>query len=331
MNPMRSGRRIRHGLALAVLVVAGSVTTAPAQTFGPDFTADYSFLDLGVVPGLPPFYGGLTLLPGDPNTLLIGGNANTFVGDLYTIGVVRDGSGHITGFSGPATFFAEAQYNDGGVVYGPGGVLFASQWPVNMLGQYLPGSSAPDKVIDLAALGVADSHSALNFVPAGFGGAGEMKLVSYIGGEFYTATFAPDGLGTFDILSVVQETTLPGGPEGFVYVAAGSPGFAVDSMLVSEYAADRVSAYDIDGNGNPIAASRRDFLTGLTGAEGAFIDPLTGDFLFSTFGGSDRVFVVQGLLPPASVPEPSTLLLLGCCATCVVGRTLVVRRRARLA
>ena len=37
------------------------------------------------------------------------------------------------------------------------------------------------------------------------------------------------------------------------------------------------------------------------GADGAFIDPLTGDFLFSTFGGGDRVIVVRGFartLPP---------------------------------
>ena len=33
------------------------------------------------------------------------------------------------------------------------------------------------------------------------------------------------------------------------------------------------------------------FITGLNGAEGAQIDPLTGDFLFSTFGANDRIAV----------------------------------------
>jgi hypothetical protein len=73
-------------------------------------------------------------------------------------------------------------------------------------------------------------------------------------------------------------------------------------MLVSEYSAGGVAAYAVDGNGNPIAATRRSFITGLSGADGAFIDPVTGDFLFSTFGGGDRVVVVRGFA--GSVPPP---------------------------
>jgi hypothetical protein len=137
-------------------------------------------------------------------------------------------------------------------------------------------------------------------------------MLSWAGGQFYDATLAPDGSGTFDITSVVQTTTLPGGPEGFIYVPLGSPLFAAQSMLVADFSADRVSAYEIDGSGNPVDSSRRDFVTGLSGAEGAVIDPLTGDFLFSTFGGGDRVVRVEGFaVPPTTViPEPATSLLL---------------------
>lgn len=42
-------------------------------------------------------------------------------------------------------------------------------------------------------------------------------------------------------------------------------------------------------------------MTGLSGAEGAAIDPLTGDFLFSTFGGGDRVIVVRGFAAPVGI------------------------------
>ena len=70
-------------------------------------------------------------------------------------------------------------YNDGGVVYGPANVLFCSRWPVNELGQYVVGATDPTTVTDLAALGVASSHSALNFVPPGFPAAGAMKLSSW--------------------------------------------------------------------------------------------------------------------------------------------------------
>ncbi len=305
------------------------IVNAAAALAAP-FADSYTITSLGSAPGVVPLYGGLTLLAGTTDTLLIGGQANGSGGTLYTIGVTRDIDGHINGFSGSASVFGPAPYNDGGVTYGPGGVLFASQWPVNMLSQYKPGSTSPDKVIDLTPLGVAGSHSAINFVPSGFGGAGLMKLVSYIGGEFYTATFSPDGNGTYDITSVTLETTLPGGPEGFVYVPGGSPDFSAPSMLVSEFAAGTVGAYDVDAFGNPILGTRRDFITGLDGAEGAFIDPLTGDFLFSTFGGGDQIFVVKGFaVPPSEVPEPSSIALFGFCALGLASKS--VRRRVTAA
>jgi hypothetical protein len=46
--------------------------------------------------------------------------------------------------------------------------------------------------------------------------------------------------------------------------------------------------------------SAQDFIKGLSGAEGAFIDPLTGDFLFSTFGSSNQVIRVSGFIAPTA-------------------------------
>ena len=74
-------------------------------------------------------------------------------------------------------------------------------------------------------------------------------------------------------------------------------------MIVSEYANDVVSTYQFDANGNPTPASRALFINGLTGAEGAVIDPVTGDFLFSTFGSTNHVIVVRGFaIPPTPTP-----------------------------
>ncbi|PYM94302.1 MAG: hypothetical protein DME04_08500 [Candidatus Rokuibacteriota bacterium] len=309
-------------IVIATLALGSAVRPAQAVEVGADFADRYTAATLGSVPGLPPLYGGLTFI--DNNTILIGGQANTASGRLYTVGVVRDVNGHIIGFSSQATLFGGPNstigaYNDGGVVFGPGGVLFTSRWPVNELGQTKPGSTSEDKIINLAALGVAGSHAALNFVPAGFGGAGQVKLVSWSGGQWYTATLSSDGLGTFNLVGLTPVDldpvadgvqNVPGGPEGFVYIKAGNPDFALNSMLISEYSAGDVGAYEVDGNGNPIVGSRRLFLSGLTGAEGAAIDPLTGDFLFSTFGGGDQIFVVQGFNPPSAVPEPAIVALL---------------------
>jgi hypothetical protein len=71
--------------------------------------------------------------------------------------------------------------------------------------------------------------------------------------------------------------------EGILFVPTGSPLFTNPSVLVTEYSAGRVSAYDLDNNGDPIVASRRTFISGLSGAEGGTLDPVTNDFLFSTF------------------------------------------------
>lgn len=307
------------GTIASVAIVVGASTFAHAQTIDPFYATNYSYIDLGSVPGLPSNYGGLAFKYDDPNKLVIGGEANQAGGDLYTIDVTRDINGNVTGFSGTAQFYAEAPYNDGGVVFGPNNVLFASRWPVNQLGQYLPGSTTPDKVIDLAPLGVAQSHAALNFVPAGFGGAGRIKLVSWSGGEFYDGTVVPDGSGTYDLAGITQRATLTGGPEGFVYVPLGSVLFGAASMMVSEYSAGSISTYEVDANGDPITPSRRLFMSGLSGAEGAVIDPVTGDFLFSTFGGGSRVIRVSGF----AVPEPATIFGLS------VGLALLVGLRRR--
>ncbi|HXG17077.1 MAG TPA: hypothetical protein VNK50_12575 [Calidithermus sp.] len=295
-------------------------------TLGADFAADYTVTSLGSVPGVPINYGGLTFL--DNDTILIGGAANSSDGRIYQIDVVRGAGNHITGFSGTASLFGGpgsgiGEFNDGGVVFGPGGVLFLARWPVNQIGQVKPGSTDEDKIVP-GPSGAASSVSALNFVPTGFSGAGDIKIVTYSAGQWFDATLTPDGTGTFNITNYVQVDldpvasgiqNVPGGPEGFVYIAAGNPGFGVPSMLISEYAEGEVGAYELDSDGNPLVSTRRTFLSGLSGAEGAAIDPLTGDYLFSTFGGGNQVVVVQGFLPPqpppAGVASPSTLLLVG--------------------
>ena len=270
----------------------------------PEFASDYECVDLGEVLSLPPKWGGLTTKAGDTSRLLIGGSANTDAGALYEIGIHRDADCHVEAFSAaPPTLFSEAAYNDGGVVYGPGGVLFLARWPVNEIGFLKPGSTATDKVIDTDPLGVAYSLAALNFVPTGFGNEGGLKFVAWPGGEFYSVAFAEDGMGTFDIDSVTYTRTLVGGPEGFVYIEAGNAQFPANSMLVSEWSANNISAYTVDENGDPDVNSRRDFITGLQGAEGAFLDPVSGDFLFSTFATVNRVIAIRGFKPPPPVPQ----------------------------
>jgi hypothetical protein len=295
----------RHALSLSVpsLVLSfGALalfaTSARAQVFGANFANDYSFVDLGSPSGVVPSLGGIVFKPGDPNTLWVGGAANSNLGEFYEIGVTRDGQGHITAFNGTSTPHAAAPYIDGGATFGPTGVLFFTEWPVNMLGELKPGSTTVDKTVDLTAAGIGTSVGAIQFVPAGFPGAGSFKILSFNTDQWYQADLVADSNGTFDVANAQLKSTLVGGLEGLVYVHGGNPGFPSDSVLVCEYSQGTVGTYTIDANGDPVVASRQDFITNLTGAEGALIDPVTGDFIFSTFGGSDRVIVVKGFSLP---------------------------------
>jgi hypothetical protein len=296
---------VRRLLLLTAVLMAIGCAPASAQVpvLSPPFTNNYAVSVIGAPAGVPTRFGGLTLKAGTTDKLLLGGAANSADGALYEVTVARDPQGHISGFVGTATRYAAAAYNDGGIVYGPGNVLFLARWPVNELGQTKPGSSVTDKVTPLTSLGIESSLVALRFVPQGSPGAGHLKLVSYSGGAWYDAGVAPDGAGTYNLTGVSEVTAsrLSGGAVGFVYVNRGSAQFSRPSMLVSEYSAGQVAAYAVDANGDPIVSTRRTVITGLSGADGAFIDPVTGDFLFSTFGGGDRVVVVRGFakaLPP---------------------------------
>jgi hypothetical protein len=301
--PRRNG--IRVGILLALVLATVVAAPASAQQLQAPFSGSYSVHDLGTPAGVVERLGGLTFKAGTTDRLLIGGAANDASGALYEIGVVRDGSGHIVGFSGTATRFADAAYNDGGVTYGPGGVLFLARWPQNELGQI--GPSGETKILSLTSLGIESSLASLLFVPPGQPGAGSLKLASYRGGAWYDADAVADGAGTYDLANVreIVNSQITGGPEGFVYVPGGSPQFSGPNLLVSEYGVDEIAAYQVDANGDPVVTTRRSFLTGLDGAEGALLDPVTGDFLFSTFGGGSRIIVVRGFrAPPRVLPAP---------------------------
>lgn len=317
---------------IAVLCAGVAAATAQAQTVDPFYAGSYTLFNLGAVAGVPTNYGGLVFKAGDPGTIIIGGAANNPAGRFYSVPVIRGAGNHITGFGAP-TVLGYGTDNDGGVAYGPGGVLFYSQYPANNVGQVKPGSNADDKTVALAGIGIASSTGALNFVPAGYSGAGQFKVSSWPGGQFYAVTLAPDGTGTYNLTGATLATTLPGGPEGFIYVPLGSPLFPSQSMLVSEYSSGNVASFTIDANGNPNVGSRRVFVAGLSGAEGAAIDPLTGDFLFSTFGGGNQVIAVRGFsapTPAAATPVPalSPLALLAI-AVAVLAVGLGFARRTR--
>ena len=165
--------------------------------------------------------------------------------------------GHISGFVGTATRYADAAYNDGGVAYGPGSVLFLARWPSNELGQTKPGSTITDKIIDAHARSAIESlaRRARASCRRAARAPGSLKLASYSGGEWYDAGVAPDGAGTYN-LAAPREVAGLDAPRRRRRLRLrrrrARAQFTRPSMLVSEYQADEVAAYAVDANGDPI-------------------------------------------------------------------------------
>jgi hypothetical protein len=104
------------------------------------------------------------------------------------------------------------------------------------------------------------------------------------------------------VTSVTPVADLPNGAAGFVFIAAGNVDFPNDTVLISEYDIGTVAAYTLTGNSDPDPTTRQVFISGLTGAQGGVLDPLTGDFLFSTFSTA-HIIAVRGFKPPPPPPK----------------------------
>ncbi|MDE0890831.1 MAG: hypothetical protein OSB14_01435 [Planctomycetota bacterium] len=284
--------QITFGLALLVFAIGPGSGRAQAQVLGADFVGEYAFTNVSAPIAVPPYFGGLEFKAGDPNTLLFLGDVEAVGGTVHEVGVIRDSDGHITDFDPAVTVLATAP-ECSCCTYGPNGVLFYTTWPTNTLCQIKPGSTFPDKIIDLTALGMAVSSTGVNVVPSGFPGAGNLKIGSYDTSLWYDAQLVADANGTYDIVGLTNTTICPT-PGGSIYIDPSQyPGFTVDSIAVVFFDGGTVDAYEIDANGDPVFTTRRTFIDwqGVDEQLGAVMDPSTGDLLFSGYNGGEVTVV----------------------------------------
>jgi hypothetical protein len=162
----------------------------------------------------------------------------------------------------------------------------------------------------LAQYGIASSVGSLALVPSGYPGAGNLIIASYNGAIVYNVPYTIDGSGQYILANKTAEVSVNGianGPEGIAYIPAGSLAFPNLSMVISSYGDGTVVVFEVGAEGLPNTSTARQMVTGLTGAEGAWIDPLTGDFLFSTFGGGNKIIRITGFEKPSAVGDnPAT-------------------------
>lgn len=294
-------------------VLAGLLLLAGLNVFSQELTqefisAGYTLTDLGSINLLPAQYGGLTIRPEDPNTLYICGNANDAPGALYTVALVRDpGTQHITGFASDAILYCAAPDNDGGLFFAPNGTLLFTRYSMNELGQINTANtyiSTP-----LTQYGIASSVGSVALVPAGYPGAGNMIFASYNGHYLYNVPYTINASGFYEFGNKTAEVyvfPLTSGPEGIAYIPNGSAGFPNPSMVISSYGNGTVVVYEVGSDGLPVIETGREMVVGLSGAEGALIDPVTGDFLFSTFGGGNKVVRISGFVAPSAIGETAS-------------------------
>jgi hypothetical protein len=122
-------------------------------------------------------------------------------------------------------------------------------------------------------------------------------------GRWYHLEVAPDG-PLLGVTGLGPPGVLANEPGGFAYVPAGSPGFERQSLIVAEWrrfdpSQDRVAVYEVDDQGDPLQGTRREFFRRFPRPWGAYFEPVTGDYLFLSWGTfDDHVYVVQGFVPP---------------------------------
>ena len=186
--------RVTLTATLSLALVAGT----QAQTVNPTFAGSYTLTNIGTPSGVATSFGGLTLKAGDNNTLLLGGAAAKAAGRIYEVPLTRDGSNHITAVGTAGTSYA-APSIDGGLAYGPGGVLFAAAFndtdavsQTNQIYQYKPGSTTIDKTIKLNTIGIPNQTGGIQFTPSG-----TAVTINFTTGTHHSVTLTADGLGTY--------------------------------------------------------------------------------------------------------------------------------------
>jgi hypothetical protein len=259
---------------------------AAAQSVLPPFDSTYQIVNLGAIPGTGS-YGGTAFLPTNPDVLMVTTYPSTTV---RAVPLVRNTQGFIIG-TGSATPVITIGGSDGGLAYGPNNVLFATWYGPNRMSQIKFGSTATDRVDDLAPLGInSASVGACTFVPAGLPGAGRFKVCTWSSSAFHDVPLTPDGNGTYALGTASAPVTLAGGVEGIVYAPAGAP-LIGGRLLACEWSPGNIAAYQVDAIGNPLPATRQVVVGGAGGLGGGAVDPITGELLF--LGGSGQLLILR--------------------------------------
>jgi hypothetical protein len=231
------------------------------------------------------------------STMYLGIHANTAAGQIVSYAVQRDQAQKITGFVGPSGAVA-APNIDGGLAFGPGGVLCWTAYPLNTLGQWDPVSGS---TVSIPLPATVASVGGLCFPPPGSPIAGSILVSSYDQGSIRAYPLVPIGNGFHNIgtESVYAVTTT--GNEGMAFGLAGPYAgdlfFAnYDTGALRIVRVDPTTGLALGGWANPTLVTLVSYIGNL---QGVAFDPVTADLFVSIYGAYvyrvDDVVALQAL------------------------------------
>jgi hypothetical protein len=297
-------------------VFAAAIPGSATPVLGPGAPGSFSLFSLGNVPDVaaqyspnPYSYQGITI---NGNSLLLAvGNAATPQQNIFALPLIRTNN-HISGFGGSSLYTTVTSENTGefgnlmagGLVSaGPNGVLFTTQG-YSYLGQ---GDVPAGNTARLDLTGNTGAFTGgLQYVPSGFSGAGQLKISSFITGDWYTLNLG-GSFGSYTLTSFTKYS-VSAPAYAFDYLPVNAT-FTQPSVIVGDAATPGLTVYALDANGNPCpgCAAPMHVVTGTGGIGfGLVRDPLTGDVLFTSWDSATNNSELWLL---SEVPEPGTLAL----------------------
>ncbi|MBI4821466.1 MAG: Ig-like domain-containing protein [Deltaproteobacteria bacterium] len=294
--------------ALAFMLVA-----RPSLAIQLDDPTNFQVVQIwrGVDFGVPGRLGGL-LFSEDGQTLFAVGNAEASDSALYALPVSRDPStGRILSFGAPTLVFAGTATTpglDAGLERGPEGTLFYTYWSAHKLGERPEANPGVETMFDMTPTGVPSSVAGLAFSPFlldANSGFQRMQVSSWLGDGVYDVPLTPRGGGIFEPGAATLFVRLPQEGTGAIqYVPRGlytgnlmyvNWNFGEVRMLVID-SATGLPINDVTGLPERDPATPRDirFASDMgVGPWGLEFDPLTLDFLVSTWNGDPSNSIIQ--------------------------------------
>lgn len=301
-------------LATALLAVVPTPIRLVAVTL--DDPANYQVRQIwsGAALGLPSPLGGM-LFSADGKTLYVVGGSEQISGGLYAVPVQRDSITQVVTNLGPATnvtlVFAcdpNTRGLDAGWELGPGGTLFYTYWPANVLGERPGGFTGTETRYNMGDVALPSSIAGLTFSPhltdtnTGFA---LLQCSTWQGAGLFNLSLTPKGGGLFQPTSADQFVTLPRQGTGAIQYFPSGPlrghilyvNWDYGEVMVlfmdpkTGMAFDAVTGLPTHGTANPIVTRiAHDLGVGPWGLE---FDPLTLDFFIATWAGDPGNSIIQ--------------------------------------